>query len=110
MKLTKHLLTRRDSISAIVASALVLALTAGTGIAQDKKSDVRIGFTPKFLKDDFQTLMLNLSKKAFDAKGFTLVGAPDPNGDIAAQVRSPGPERRYSRPGRCASEHDRKWS
>jgi len=86
MKLTKQLLNRRQSMSAIVASALLLALTAGTGIAQEKKSDVRIGFTPKFLKDDFQTLMLDLSKKAFDAKGFTLVGAPDPNGDIAAQV------------------------
>lgn len=86
MKLTKQLLTRRQSTGVIVASALLFALTAGTGIAQDKKSDVRIGFTPKFLKDDFQTLMLDLSKKAFDAKGFTLVGAPDPNGDIAAQV------------------------
>lgn len=85
MKFTKQLLNRRQSTSAIVASALLLALTAGTGMAQDNK-DVRIGFTPKFLKDDFQTLMLDLSKKAFAAKGFTLVGAPDPNGDIAAQV------------------------
>lgn len=78
-------LTRRETIRTIAASALVLALTAGTGIAQEKP-EVRIGFTPKFLKDDFQTLMLDLSRKAFDAKGFTLVGAPDPNGDIAAQV------------------------
>ncbi|MGH8601309.1 MAG: sugar ABC transporter substrate-binding protein [Gammaproteobacteria bacterium] len=54
-------------------------------MAQDP-SEVRIGFTPKFLKDDFQTLMLDLSKKAFQAKGFTLLGAPDPNGDVAAQV------------------------
>jgi hypothetical protein len=30
--------------------------------------------------------MPDLSKKAFKAKGFTLIGAPDPNGDIAAQV------------------------
>jgi len=86
MKLTKQLLTRRQSTSAIVASALLLALTAGNSIAQEKKSEVRVGFTPKFLKDDFQTLMLDLSKKAFAAKGFTLVGARDPNGDIAAQV------------------------
>src|SRR5882757_3443228 len=85
MKITKHLLNRRQSTSAIVASALFLALTAGTGMAMDNK-DVRIGFTPKFLKDDFQTLMTSLSKKAFADKGFTLVGAPDPNGDIAAQV------------------------
>jgi ribose transport system substrate-binding protein len=59
-----------------------IGLAAGTAFAED----VRVGFTPKFLKDDFQTLMLDLSKAAFEAKGFELVGAPDPNGDIAAQV------------------------
>lgn len=84
MNFTKRLLTRRQSTTAIAASALLFAMTAGVGMAQ--ASEIRVGFTPKFLKDDFQTLMLDLSKKAFDAKGFTLVGAPDPNGDIAAQV------------------------
>lgn len=84
MNLTKQGPARRQLASAIAAGALLLALTAGTAVAQN--SDIRIGFTPKFLKDDFQTLMLDLSKKAFAAKGFTLVGAPDPNGDIAAQV------------------------
>ncbi len=64
------------------ALAGAIALAAGAASA----SDVRVGFVPKFLKDDFQTLMLDLSKAAFDAKGFELVGAPDPNGDIAAQV------------------------
>lgn len=63
---------------------MALALTSVAAFADN--ADVKIGFTPKFLKDDFQTLMLDLSKKAFEAKGFTLVGAPDPNGDIAAQV------------------------
>ena len=66
------------------ALAGVLCLTAGAAAAED----VRVGFTPKFLKDDFQTLMLDLSKAAFDEKGFELVGAPDPNGDIAAQVNA----------------------
>jgi len=69
----------------LIASVLTLAVAAGTAYAQDNPQ-VRIGFTPKFLKDDFQTLMLDLSKKAFEAKGFTLLGAPDPNGDVAAQV------------------------
>ena len=64
------------------ALAGAICLSAGAAFAED----VRVGFTPKFLKDDFQTLMLDLSKQAFDAKGFELVGAPDPNGDIAAQV------------------------
>ena len=67
-----------------LAGAFFAVASAGS-VAADN-SDVRVGFTPKFLKDDFQTLMVQLSKEAFDAKGFTLVGAPDPNGDIAAQV------------------------
>jgi hypothetical protein len=61
-------------------------LTATTAIGWADNADVKIGMTPKFLKDDFQALMLNLSVAAFEAKGFTMVGAPDPNGDIAAQV------------------------
>jgi ribose transport system substrate-binding protein len=77
---------RPHSKTAIAFSAILVASTAVIGVARAGNADVRIGFTPKFLKDDFQTLMLDLSKKAFAAKGFTLVGAPDPNGDIAAQV------------------------
>ncbi len=78
-------LTRRQSAKTLFSGVLALALSSGVSFAEGN-ADVMIGFTPKFLKDDFQTLMLDLSKKAFDAKGFTLVGAPDPNGDIAAQV------------------------
>ena len=73
----------RRALTAVLAFSTVLAVPAA---AYAGNADVRIGFTPKFLQDDFQTLMLDLSKKAFEAKGFTLVGAPDPNGDIAAQV------------------------
>ena len=83
MKPTKQSQFGRQA-KAIALSAALLASTAGVALAGN--ADVRVGFTPKFLKDDFQTLMLDLSKKAFAAKGFTLVGAPDPNGDIAAQV------------------------
>jgi ribose transport system substrate-binding protein len=83
MKFSTIRLSRRHSVK-LLAGSVALALTAGTAFADN--ADVKIGFTPKFLKDDFQTLMLDLSKKAFAAKGFTLVGAPDPNGDIAAQV------------------------
>jgi ribose transport system substrate-binding protein len=84
MKLNTKSLTRRQSAGFLAAGTLAFALTASTSFADN--ADIMIGFTPKFLKDDFQTLMLDLSKKAFEAKGFTLVGAPDPNGDIAAQV------------------------
>jgi len=86
MNMTKHSLFSARKTSAVLLGALLLSTSAGIAFAQDKPSDIRVGFTPKFLKDDFQTLMLDLSKKAFAAKGFTLVGAPDPNGDIAAQV------------------------
>ena len=72
------------SHKAIALGVTLLASTAMT--AQADNADVKVGMTPKFLKDDFQTLMLDLSLAAFDDKGFTLVGAPDPNGDIAAQV------------------------
>jgi ribose transport system substrate-binding protein len=78
---TKHW---RQRAFTLATSAVILASATGIGLADN--ADVRIGFTPKFLKDDFQTLMLDLSQKAFKAKGFTIVGAPDPNGDIAAQV------------------------
>lgn len=70
------------SKTAYLLSAALLAASTGGALADT----VRVGMTPKFLKDDFQTLMLDLSLKAFEAKGFELVGAPDPNGDIAAQV------------------------
>lgn len=69
---------------ALALSASLIVAT--TNFAAADNSEVMIGMTPKFLKDDFQTLMLDLSLQAFDEKGFTLVGAPDPNGDIAAQV------------------------
>ncbi|MBP1806669.1 sugar ABC transporter substrate-binding protein [Rubellimicrobium aerolatum] len=73
---------RRAVVAAI--GAALLASTATVALAQN--ADVQIGFTPKFLKDDFQTLMLELSLQAFADKGFTVVGSPDPNGDISAQV------------------------
>ncbi|MDE3026828.1 MAG: sugar ABC transporter substrate-binding protein [Paracoccaceae bacterium] len=78
MNLNKSLRTSVLTMGAVMVSA-------GLAMA-DSNANVKVGITPKFLKDDFQTLMLDLSKKAFAAKGFTLVGAPDPNGDIAAQV------------------------
>lgn len=77
-------LVGRRSVGTLIAGAFSIAM-AGAVVAQET-TEVRVGFTPKFLKDDFQTLMLDLSKKAFQEKGFTLLGAPDPNGDIAAQV------------------------
>lgn len=71
-------------LKAIALSAALLASNVNFAAADNSK--IMVGITPKFLKDDFQTLLLDLSLKAFADKGFTLVGAPDPNGDIAAQV------------------------
>jgi ABC-type sugar transport system substrate-binding protein len=69
----------------IAIGASLIAATA-MQMAHAQSSDVKIGITPKFLKDDFQALMLKMSLEAFKSSGFTVVGAPDPNGDIAAQV------------------------
>jgi ABC-type sugar transport system substrate-binding protein len=76
----------KKTIKILAASTLFLASSIGVSFGDN--SNIRVGFTPKFLKDDFQTLMTSLSKKAFAEKGFTLVGAPDPNGDISAQVNA----------------------
>ena len=62
-------LTRRHTFKALAASTLAFALSTGVSFAEGN-ADIKIGFTPKFLKDDFQTLMLDLSKKAFEAEGF----------------------------------------
>ena len=78
-------LTTRNGAAALTAGVMLTA-AAGIATAQNNNANVKVGITPKFLKDDFQTLMLDLSKKAFQKKGFTLIGAPDPNGDISAQV------------------------
>lgn len=77
-------LSLKPFLKGVCLAAVIAAGSAGAASAAG--SDIRIGFTPKFLKDDFQTLMLQLSLKAFAAKGFTVVGSPDPNGAIAAQV------------------------
>jgi ABC-type sugar transport system substrate-binding protein len=76
----------KNTIKSLSVAAVLLASSVGASLADN--ADIRVGFVPKFLKDDFQTLMTSLSKKAFAEKGFTLVGAPDPNGDIAAQVNA----------------------
>ena len=70
----------------IIALGASLLAAAAIPMAHAQSSDVKVGITPKFLKDDFQTLMLKMSLDAFKTSGFTVVGAPDPNGDIAAQV------------------------
>jgi ribose transport system substrate-binding protein len=83
MKFGTNFKIGRRALGATIGAALLLS-TAGVALADN--ANVKIGFTPKFLKDDFQTLMLQLSLKAFADKGMTVVGSPDPNGDIAAQV------------------------
>lgn len=69
----------------VLALGATLLMSTSAMVMADN-ADIMVGMTPKFLRDDFQTLMLELSLQAFEDKGFSLVGAPDPNGDIAAQV------------------------
>ena len=55
------------------------AETAGEG-------GVSVGYSPKFLKDDFQVLLLDAVKNGLSERGWGLAGAPDANGDVAKQV------------------------
>jgi ABC-type sugar transport system substrate-binding protein len=51
------------------------------------KGSVSIGFSPKFLKDDFQVALLKTLKKDIAKRdGWTLALAPDANQDVAKQV------------------------
>jgi len=85
MKFTKYTVARRGFACALVAGAIAAAATR-SALAENKNANVKIGVTPKFLQDDFHKLMLDMCKEAFAKKGFTVVGAPDPNGESAAQV------------------------
>ena len=52
MKFNSTRMTRRQSAKTLVAGALAFTLSAGVSFAEGN-ADVMIGFTPKFLKDDF---------------------------------------------------------
>jgi len=75
---------------------LLLALMASVGFtgvwanggaeAAADDGTVSIGYSPKFLKDDFQVLLLDAIKAGIEDRGWALTGAPDANGDVEKQV------------------------
>lgn len=74
--------------AAVLVSGLLLAgcsdSTADDGTSGE--GGTAIGYSPKFLKDDFQVLLLDQFKGKVDDAGMDLIGAPDANGDVAKQV------------------------
>jgi ribose transport system substrate-binding protein len=66
-------------ISLIVA----LMLLAASGARAEGFS---VGYSPKFLKDDFQVLLLKAVQKGLTTRGWKLAGAPDANGNVEKQV------------------------
>ena len=59
--------------------------TAGSAGSGDAKP-ISVGYSPKFLKDDFQVLLLDAVKSELGGRGWELAGAPDAGGDVAKQV------------------------
>lgn len=81
------------SVSLASAAVLLggLALTgcsdeAGAGGSDNGSDGAGVGYSPKFLKDDFQVLLLDEVRNAVGDVGLSLVGAPDAGGDVAQQV------------------------
>jgi ABC-type sugar transport system substrate-binding protein len=76
--------------TASIASAGVLLSTALLAGCSDAGAGgdggTPIGYSPKFLKDDFQVLLLDSLKADVKSGGLDLIGAPDANGDVAQQV------------------------
>lgn len=75
----------------IVLFLLVALITVGGvwGAGQGEGTDdgtLSIGYSPKFLKDDFQVLLLDAVERGIEERGWALAGAPDANGDVAKQV------------------------
>lgn len=74
---------------ALVALVLMVALStawAGGGQEGADEDTFSVGYSPKFLKDDFQVLLLGAIERGLDERGWVLAGAPDANGDVEKQV------------------------
>lgn len=75
----------RPASLAVLAGALVLSACSEAGSSSGGGGTL-VGYSPKFLKDDFQVVLLDQVKKTFSEADYDLIGAPDANGDVAKQV------------------------
>jgi len=69
-----------------VMAAMVLVTAWAGGQAEADDGTFAVGYSPKFLKDDFQVLLLEAIESGLEARGWVLTGAPDANGDAEKQV------------------------
>lgn len=76
--------------AALATSAVVIGSVALTGCGGSDSADAAggaaVGYSPKFLKDDFQVLLLDQLEANVGEAGLDLIGSPDANGDAAKQV------------------------
>jgi len=80
---SKSLRTASMASASVLISSLLLAGCSDAGAGD---GGTPIGYSPKFLKDDFQVLLLDQLKANVGDGGMDLIGAPDANGDVAKQV------------------------
>ena len=73
-------------LMAVVALIALSGAWAGPTAEADDEATFEVGYSPKFLKDDFQVLLLDAIKRGLEARGWGLTGAPDANGDVEKQV------------------------
>lgn len=70
----------RPASLAVLAGALVLSACSEAG-----SGELLVGYSPKFLKDDFMVVLQEQVKKSFSEANYDLM-ASDPNGDVTKQV------------------------
>lgn len=68
--------------------ALMVLSSVWAGGRQEAADDgvLSVGYSPKFLKDDFQVLLLGALEDGIEARNWRLAGAPDADGEVARQV------------------------
>jgi ribose transport system substrate-binding protein len=74
------------AVLAVFAVIAIGGLWAGGQAEAADDGSLSVGYSPKFLKDDFQVLLLGAVENGLDERGWKLAGAPDANGDVAKQV------------------------
>lgn len=77
----------KNAVMVVLIAALALS-GAWAGGRQEAADDgvVAVGYSPKFLYDDFQVLLLEALERGISSRGWRLAGAPDAQGDVAKQV------------------------
>lgn len=77
---------RKVLMIVLIVAMVVPAVFAGGGREAADDGTISVGYSPKFLYDDFQVLLLDAIENDVQRRGWRLAGAPDAEGDVAKQV------------------------